>query len=57
MGDVVQSVQAALFNIHVCVLLQIKIPVAQVLNITREKTAIFIPNAIGVVTSEDKVSD
>jgi hypothetical protein len=32
----------------------IRIPVSKVLNITREKTAFIIPNAIGIRTPEDK---
>ena len=35
-------------------LLQIEIPVANVINITREKTAFIIPNAIGIRTAEEK---
>ena len=34
---------------------QVQIPVSEVLNITRERTALFIPNAIGVLTKQDKV--
>lgn len=34
---------------------QIEIPVAKVVNISREKTAFFIPNAIGIRTQADKV--
>ncbi len=33
---------------------QIEIPVARVLNLTREKTAFIIPNAIGIRTPDDK---
>ncbi|KAK2164826.1 hypothetical protein LSH36_58g08022 [Paralvinella palmiformis] len=33
---------------------QLAIPVSEVLNITREKTALIIPNAIGILTNKDK---
>lgn len=35
---------------------QIQINVKNVLNISREKTAIIIPNAIGILTPQDKVT-
>lgn len=35
-------------------MLQLLIPILTVENITKEKTARIIPNAIGVATSEDK---
>ena len=34
---------------------QIRIPVDQVTNITKRKTAIIIPNAVGIVTGTNKV--
>jgi hypothetical protein len=40
---------------HFSLVLQLVIPVSTVLNLTRERTAFIIPNAIGIVTREDKV--
>jgi len=37
------------------VVLQMEIPISDVINVTREKTAYIIPNAIGIVTLHDKV--
>ena len=44
------------FDAALLVFRQIEIAVADVLNITRQKTVFIIPNAIGIVTADDKVS-